>query len=44
MLFGVGPYTLAPFKVAVSGFYKRPCFTLLCPDEHGRPPIVDDTC
>jgi hypothetical protein len=44
MLFGVGPYTLAPFKVAVSGFYKDPRFTLLCPDDLGRPPLVDDTC
>jgi hypothetical protein len=44
MLFGVGPYTLAPFKVAVSGFYKEPRFTLLAPDESGRPPLVDDTC
>lgn len=44
MLFGVGPYTLAPFKVAISGFYKRPSFTLLCCDAHGRPPLVDDTC
>jgi hypothetical protein len=44
MLFGVGSYTLAPFKVAISGFYKEPCFTLLRPDEAGRPPLVDDTC
>jgi hypothetical protein len=44
MLFGVGPYTLAPFKVAISGFYKTPRFTLLTPDELGRPPLVDDTC
>ncbi|HEX3910176.1 MAG TPA: hypothetical protein VHW67_05685 [Solirubrobacteraceae bacterium] len=44
MLFGVGPYTLAPFKVAISGFYKEPRFTLLTPDESKRPPLVDDTC
>ena len=44
MLFGVGPYTLAPFKVAISGFYKQPRFTLLVPDGAGRPPLVDDTC
>lgn len=44
MLFGVGPYTLAPFKVAISGFYKRPRFAVLCPDDLGRPPLVDDTC
>ncbi len=44
MLFGVGPYTLAPFKVAISGFYKEPHFTVLSPDGSGRPPLVDDTC
>jgi hypothetical protein len=44
MLFGVGSYTLAPFKVAVSGFYKEPCFRVLDPDENSRPPLVDDTC
>jgi hypothetical protein len=44
MLFGVGSYTLAPFKVAISGFYKEPRFALLAPDEFQRPPLVDDTC
>lgn len=44
MLFGVGAYTLAPFKVAISGFYKRPRFALIEPDGAGRPPLVDDTC
>ena len=44
MLFGVGPYTLAPFKVVISGFYKQPRFALLEPDRTGRPPLVDDTC
>lgn len=44
MLFGVGPYTLAPFKVALSGFYKSPNFRLLRPDDTGNPPLVDDTC
>jgi hypothetical protein len=44
MLFGVGAYTLAPFKVAISGFYKSPTFALLCPDAQGHPPVVDDTC
>ncbi len=44
MLFGVGPYTLAPFKIAISGFYKQPTFALLEPDEAGHPPLVDDTC
>jgi hypothetical protein len=44
MLFGVGAYTLAPYKVAISGFYKEPRFNVLGPDRAGRPPLVDDTC
>lgn len=44
MLFGVGPYTSAPFKVAVSGLYKMPHFSVIGPSEHGAPPLVDDTC
>jgi hypothetical protein len=44
MLFGVGPYTLAPYKVAISGFYKEPRFSVLGPDELGHPPLMDDTC
>ncbi len=44
MLFGVGPYTRAPFKVAVSGFYKEPRFRVLRPSATGNPPLVDDTC
>ncbi len=44
MLFGVGDYSLAPWKVAISGFYKKPRFTVLGPDHQGRVPLVDDTC
>jgi hypothetical protein len=44
MLFGVGAYTLAPYKVAVSGFYAQPRFAVLEPSETGAPPLVDDTC
>ena len=44
MLFGVGEYTVAPFKVAVSGFYSEPVFRLLEPAPDGNPPLVDDTC
>jgi hypothetical protein len=44
MLFGVGEYTLAPYKVAISGFYKEPRFRVLGPDEAGNPPLLDDTC
>jgi len=44
MIFGVGPYTAAPYKVAISGFYKDPCFRVLGPSPLGAPPLVDDTC
>lgn len=42
-LFGIGPYTFAPFKVGISGFAKKPLFALLySPD--GNPVMTDDTC
>jgi len=42
-IFGIGPYTLAPWKVAVSGLYPTAQFRVLGPSA-GRPPLVDDTC
>lgn len=42
-IFGVGPYTFAPWKVAISGLYKRLEFVLIAPFE-GRPVVFDDTC
>jgi hypothetical protein len=42
-IFGVGDYTFTPWKVAISGFYKRLAFQLLGPIE-GRPVVLDDTC
>jgi hypothetical protein len=42
-MFGVGPYTFAPWKVAVSGLYKRFAFSLYGPED-GRPVVLDDTC
>lgn len=42
-IFGVGPYSFAPWKVAVSGLYKRAVFTVVGPHE-GRPVVLDDTC
>ncbi|HSO35319.1 MAG TPA: hypothetical protein VLT33_22475, partial [Labilithrix sp.] len=42
-IFGVGPYSFAPWKVAISGLYKRSAFTLVGPHQ-GRPVILDDTC
>lgn len=42
-VFGVGDYTFAPWKVAISGFYKRLEFSLVGPVD-GRPVVFDDTC
>jgi len=42
-LFGIGPYSFAPFKVAVSGLHKIPTFKAIGPIE-GRPVMLDDTC
>jgi hypothetical protein len=42
-IFGVGPYSFAPWKVAVSGLYKRHAFTLVAPEDE-RPVMLDDTC
>jgi hypothetical protein len=42
-LFGIGDYTFAPWKVAISGLYKRLEFCLVGPIG-GRPTLVDDTC
>lgn len=42
-IFGVGDYSFFPWKVAISGFYKKLSFNVIgC---HGNKPIVlDDTC
>lgn len=42
-MFGVGPYSFAAFKVAISGLYKEPRFRLVAPVQ-GRPVMLDDTC
>lgn len=42
-LFGVGHYTFAPWKVAVSGLYKHLRFRVVGPVE-GKPVVLDDTC
>jgi len=42
-IFGVGAYSFAPWKVAISGLYKRLHFAVVGP--HAEKPIVlDDTC
>lgn len=42
-VFGVGDYSFAPWKVAVSGLHKRLSFRVVGPHE-GRPVMLDDTC
>lgn len=40
-IFGIGTYSFSQYKVGVSGFYKKPIFSLI----HGKTPIMlDDTC
>lgn len=39
-MFGIGDYTWSKFKVGVSGFYKKPIFSLLVDD---KPVMLDDT-
>lgn len=41
-IFGVGPYSFTPWKVAISGFYKRLNFLIVGPAD-GRPVVFDDT-
>jgi len=42
-IFGIGPYSFAPWKVAISGLYKRLDFAQVPPFQ-GRPVVFDDTC
>lgn len=42
-IFGIGDYSFSQFKVAISGFYKKPLFTLLF-NETEKPVMLDDTC
>jgi methylase of polypeptide subunit release factors len=41
-IFGVGEYSFAAWKVAISGFYKRLAFSTVGPIE-GKPTMLDDT-
>jgi hypothetical protein len=41
-LFGIGPYSFAPYKVAVSGLHKHVRFHAIGPAEE-RPVMLDDT-
>lgn len=42
-VFGIGSYSFAPWKVCISGLYKKISFVLV-PPYQGRPVMVDDTC
>jgi hypothetical protein len=42
-MFGVGDYSFAPYKVAISGMYKTLKFSVVGPVD-GRPVMFDDTC
>lgn len=41
-MFGIGDYSYAPYKVGVSGFYKKPLFSLIG-SSGGIPIMTDDT-
>jgi len=41
-IFGIGDYTFKPFKIGVSGFYKKLNFCLIKPQDD-KPVILDDT-
>lgn len=42
-IFGIGPYSFAPYKVAISGLYKQPVFRAFGP-RNEKPVMFDDTC
>jgi hypothetical protein len=42
-IFGIGPYSFAPWKVAISGLYNTFRFVVVSP-QAGRPVMLDDTC
>lgn len=41
-IFGIGPYTFKPWKVAISAFSKVPAFHVIGP-HRGKPVLFDDT-
>ena len=42
-IFGVGDYSFSPWKVAISGLYKKLKFVEVAPFQH-QPVVLDDTC
>ena len=43
VVFGIGDYSFAPWKVVISGFYKKLNFNLVGSHEN-KPIVLDDTC
>ncbi|MBI4546367.1 MAG: hypothetical protein HY707_00180 [Ignavibacteriae bacterium] len=42
-IFGIGDYSFKPYKVAISGLYKKSQFSLIQP-VNDKPVMLDDTC
>jgi hypothetical protein len=42
-IFSIGDYSFYPFKIAISGLYKKIDFKTIYPID-GKPVMVDDTC
>lgn len=42
-IFGVGPYTFSPWKVALASLYREPAIAAVGPCR-GKPVVFDDTC
>ena len=42
-IFGIGDYSFKPYKIAISGLYKKTLFSLV-PPQQGKPVMLDDTC
>lgn len=42
-IFGIGEYSFSPYKVAISGMYKKSNFALIAPINN-KPVFLDDTC
>jgi len=42
-IFGIGGYSFATYKIAISGLYKSTHFTLVSPKDN-KPIMLDDTC
>jgi hypothetical protein len=42
-IFGIGEYSFANWKVAISGLYKKMVFSVV-PPINGKPTMLDDTC